>query len=256
MKKIWLVAVGVVVIMAAVFVTGCSSEGAKLTTSNGELKLSLNNQQEGIWVNGEGKVVAVPDVAILRLGIEAQGASVAEAQDQAREAMDKVMKALKDEGIAEKDIQTQYFNINRITRWDDQENKEVITGYQVTNMVTAKIRDVTKAGDVIDVVAAAGGDYTRIDSIGFTVDDPSGYQKEAREQAVADAEAKAKQLAEAAGIKLGKPLYITESSYTPGPVYRQDMVMKAEAAPAVETAISPGEQEITVNVQISYAIED
>jgi uncharacterized protein YggE len=256
MKKIWLVALGVVVILAAVAVTGCSSEGAKLTTSNGELKLSLNNQQEGIWVSGEGRVVAVPDVAILRLGIEAQGATVAESQDQAREAMDKVMKALQDEGVAEKDIQTQYFNINRISRLDNEEDKEVITGYRVTNMVTAKIRDVAKAGDVIDAVAAAGGDYTRIDSIGFTVDDTSEYYKEAREQAVSDAEAKAQQLADAAGVKLGRPLYITESSYVPGPIYRQDMIAKAEGAPAVETAISPGEMEITLNVQISYTIEE
>jgi uncharacterized protein YggE len=170
--------------------------------------------------------------------------------------MDKVMKALQDQGVAEKDIQTQYFNINKMTRWDNEGQKEVITGYQVTNMVTAKIRDVAKAGDVIDAVTAAGGDYTRIDSIGFTVDDPSEYYKEAREQAVTDAAAKAQQLAEAASVKLGKPIYITESSYVPGPIYRQDMIAKAEGAPAVETPISPGEMEITVNVQISYAIED
>ena len=255
MKKIWLVAVGVVVLLAAVAVTGCSSEGARLTTDNGRLTLSLNNQQEGIWVNGNGRVVAVPDVAVLRLGIEAQEMTVAEAQDQAREAMDRVMKALENEGVAEKDIQTQYFNINRVTRWDSQEEKEVVIGYRVTNVVTAKVRDVAKTGDVIDAVAAAGGDYTRIDSISFTLDDPSEYQKEARQQAVVDAEAKAKQLAEAAGVKLGRPLYITESSYIPGPVYRQDVMEKAEGAPAVETPISPGEMEITVNVQISYEIE-
>ena len=255
MRKVWLVAVGVVVLLTAVVVSGCGTEGARLTTDNGELKLSLNNQQEGIWVSGEGRVVAVPDVAILRLGIEAQEMTVAEAQEQAREAMDRVMKALENEGVAEKDIQTQYFNINRVTRWDSQEEKEVIIGYRVTNVVTAKVRDVAKAGDVIDAVAIAGGDYTRIDSIGFTVDDPSEYQKEAREQAVADAEAKAKQLAEAAGVKLGRPLYITESSYIPGPIYRQDMIAKAEGAPAVETPISPGEMEITLNVQISYEID-
>jgi len=255
MRKVWLVAVGVVVLLTAVVVSGCGTEGARLTTDNGELKLSLNNQQEGIWVSGEGRVVAVPDVAILRLGIEAQEVTVAEAQEQAREAMDRVMKALENEGVAEKDIQTQYFNINRVTRWDSQEEKEVIIGYRVTNVVTAKVRDVAKAGDVIDAVAIAGGDYTRIDSIGFTVDDPSEYQKEAREQAVADAEAKAKQLAEAAGVKLGRPLYITESSYIPGPIYRQDMIAKAEGAPAVETPISPGEMEITLNVQISYEID-
>ncbi len=69
-----------------------------------------------------------------------------------------------------------------------------------------------------------------------------------------DAQAKAKQLAEVAGVTLGKPTYISESSYMPGPIYRQDMVMKAEGAPPPETPISPGEMEINLNIQLAYAI--
>ena len=71
-----------------------------------------------------------------------------------------------------------------------------------------------------------------------------------------EAEGKADQLAQAAGVKLGKPTYISESSYMPGPIYRQDMVVKAAGAPAVPTPISPGEMEITMNVQLAYAILD
>jgi len=253
MKKKWLVAIGVALILVVVGLSGCSSGGTTVGGGNEGLKVNLNSQQEGIWVNGEGKVLAVPDVAILRLGIEAQEANVAEAQAQAAEAMDKVMAALKGEGVAEKDIQTQNFNIQKVTRWDDEKQQEVVIGYRVTNMVTAKIRNVAKAGAVIDAVATAGGDLTRIDSIGFTVDDPTAYYGEARQKAVADAKAKAEQLAELAGVKLGKPAYISESSYMPGPIYRQDIIEKA-AAPAVETPISPGEMEITLNVQLAYAI--
>ena len=256
MKRIWLVAIGVALILAVVGVTGCTSEGATLAGGTEPIKVNLNSQQEGIWVNGSGKVVAVPDVAILRLGIEAQEASVAEAQARAAEAMDKVMKTLTGKGVAEKDIQTQYFNIRRVTRWDNVKEQEIVIGYRVTNMVTAKIREVAKAGAVIDAVAAAGGDLTRIDSIGFTVDDPTAYYAEARQKAVADAAARAKQLAQVAGVKLGKPTYISESSYIPDPIYRQDMIAKAEGAPAVETPISPGEMEISLNVQLAYAILD
>jgi uncharacterized protein YggE len=256
MKKIWFVVIGVALILAVVAVSGCNSEGVKLNTDNGELKINLNSQQEGIWVNGTGEVLAVPDVAILSLGIEAQATSVAEAQDQAAEAMADVMEALDNEGVAEKDIQTQYFNIRQVTRWDDMKDQEIIIGYRVTNTVTAKIREVDKAGTVIDAVAAAAGDYTRINSIGFTVDEPSTYYEEARGKAVADAEAKAKQLAEASGVTLGKPAYISESSYVPSPIYRQDVMLESAAgAPAVETAISPGEMEITANVQIAYEID-
>jgi uncharacterized protein YggE len=168
--------------------------------------------------------------------------------------MDKVMASLKNGGVAAKDIQTQSFNIQKISRWDDKNQQEIVTGYMVTNMVTAKIRDVNKAGTVIDAVAAAGGDLTRIDSISFTIDNPAAFQEQARQKAVADAAAKARQLADAAGVKLGKPIYITESSYVPNTVYR-DAALKAEASSgATTTPVSAGELEVTANVQIAYAI--
>jgi uncharacterized protein YggE len=251
MKKTWLVAIGLVMVIGVVALTGCAN-GVDGTL---ELKGSFNSQQEGIWVNGEGKVTATPDTAILRVGIEAQEATVAQAQDEAAVAMKGVMDALKGEGVKEEDIQTQYFNIQKVTRWDNDKQQEVILGYRVTNVVTAKIRDIAKAGAVIDVVAVAGGDLTRIDGISFTIDDPTPYQAQARELAVADAAAKAKTLADVADIKLGKATYISESSYTPGPIYRGDMIAAAESAPKAETPISPGEMEITVNVQIAYAID-
>lgn len=241
----------IILLLAVAGLAGCTSTG---TGGSLELKGSLNNQQQGIWVNGEGKVTAVPDVAILSVGVQAQVVSVADAQSQASSAMDKVMTALKNNGVAAKDIQTQTFNIQRLTRWDNNKQQEIVTGYQVTNMVTAKIRDVNKAGVVIDAVAAAGGDLTRINSISFTIDNPATYQAQARQKAVADAAAKAKQLADAAGVKLGKPVYITESSYVPSTVYR-DVALKAEAAPATTTPVSAGEMEVTANVQIAYNID-
>ena len=257
MKKTWLVVIGVALVLAVVGLVGCSSEGGlTLSGDTSGIKLNLNSQQQGIWVNGEGKVTAVPDVAILRVGIEAQETTVAEAQDEATAAMGSVMEALKDEGVKDEDIQTQYFNIHRVTRWDNDNQREIVLGYRVTNVVTVKIRDVAKAGAVIDGVAVAGGDLTRIDSIGFTIDDPTPYYEQAREMAVADAAAKAKTLADTADVRLGKPTYISESSYTPGPIYRADMVAMAEGAPAMETPISPGEMEISTNVQIAYAIAD
>jgi uncharacterized protein YggE len=252
MDKKWMVTIGAVAILlvAVVGLAGCGSEGGVF-----ELKGNIYGQQEGIWVNGEGKVTAVPDVAILSLGVEAQASSVEDAQAQASAAMDKVMDALKDNGVADKDIQTRYFNIQKVTRWDNERSEEIILGYRVNNTVTAKIRDVENAGTVIDAVAAAGGDYTRINSIGFTVDDPAPYKEQAREKAVADAAAKARQLADAAGIKLGGPIYITESSYVPSPIYRDAGVKAEGTAPAVETPISVGEMEITTSVQIAYDID-
>jgi uncharacterized protein YggE len=247
MKNTWLLAGGVVLAMALAVVglVGC---GAGTTTTLGAI--NVNSQQEGIWVSGQGKVSAVPDTVILRLGIEAQEATVAEAQSKASEAMGKVMTALTSNGVASKDIQTQYLNISKITRWDDKNQQEVVIGYRVTNIVTAKIRDTEKAGGIIDDVVAAGGDLTRIDSISFTIEDPTTYYGQAREKAMADAKSKAEQIARLGGVTLGKPTYISESSYYPTPI-----TVRADASvPTAETPISPGEMDITITVQVVYAI--
>ena len=259
MKRNLLFAISLALVVAMVGWCGCNTDGTAL----GKLSsIQLNSQQEGIWVSGQGKVTAVPDLATLRLGIEAQEASVAEAQTQAAEAMDKVMAALIDNGVAEKDIQTQYFSIRQVTKWNRETEEETVIGYKVTNKVTAKIRDVDyesrpldyRVGIIIDAVATAGGDLTRIDSIGFSIDDPSAYYEEARGKAMADAEAKAEQLANLAGVKLGKPTYIAEGiSY---PIHPEEILIKGGMAPAPmpPTPISPGEIEITLTVRVAYAI--
>ena len=250
MRRNWLLAVGLVLVLAIVGLAGCSPG----TTTPGEIEqLNISSQQQGIWVTGQGKVTVVPDIATLRLGIEAQETSVAEAQPQASEAMDRVVTALTKNGVAKKDIQTQHFSIRRVTKWDRVKEEEVVVGYSVTNIVITKVRDIDKVGTIIDAVAEAGGDLTRIDSISFTVDDPSDYYEEAREKAMAEAKAKAKQLAELAGVTLGKPTYISEGIQVPRPISQPGVVYE-ERAMAAETPISPGEMEISLTVQVVYAI--
>lgn len=251
MNKKWLLVVGLIVGLVIVGVSGCNYNPADTASTSG-LKVNFGSQNEGIWVNGQGEVTVVPDIALLRLGVESQEASVSEAQSQAAAAMKRLTEALQDGGVDDKDIKTQRFSIQKVSRWDRDTEKEIIIGYRVSNTVLAKIRDVEKAGAIIDAATAAGGDLTRIDSISFSVDDPSEYYEEARGKAMKDAKAKAEQLAELGGVKLGKPTYITEgSSYAaPRPVFE-----KAAAAPApVETPISPGEMKISLNVQVVYAI--
>jgi uncharacterized protein YggE len=238
MRKYWLAAIGLVLVLAVVSLSGCTT-------------IDSNSQQEGIWVSGEGKATITPDIATLSVGVEAQAVTVAEAQSQAAEAMDRVMTALADSGVAEKDIQTQYFSIEQVTSWDKDTGEETVTGYRVTNMATVKVREIDKAGAIIDAVAAAGGDLTRINSIGFSVDDPSPYYDEARQEAMADARAKAEQLAELSGVELGKLTYISEwASY---PLSSRE-IYYGGAAPA-PTPISPGELELTLSVQVAYAID-
>ncbi len=249
MKKHWLLPISLALVLVIVGLVGCSPDNTVPIEIEG---LNMSNQQEGIWVSGRGVVTVTPDIAILRLGVEIQAASVAAAQSQAAEAMDDIMATLTDNGVAKKDIQTQYFSIRRVTKWDREKEEEVVTGYRVTNKVNVKIREIDKAGTIIDAVAEVGGDLTRIDSIDFSVDDPSAYYEEAREEAMADAKTKAGQLAELAGGRLGKATYISESSQATPPIYRQDVFV--EALPAAATPISPGESEVSLTVQVTYAL--
>ncbi len=259
MKRSLLLAISLALVIITVGAVGCYGdfgfpETQELPELPGSGDIILSQQNTGIWVTGEGKVSVVPDVAVLNLGVESQAETVAEAQQQAAESMEAVMAVLDEYGIAEKDIKTQYFRIYPVKRW--QNDEEILIGYRVTNMVTVKIRKVDETGVIIDAVAEAGGDNTRINSISFTVDDPTDYYEEAREMAMEDAQDKAKQLAKLAKVDLGEPTYISEVSiYIPTPYdfYRGEAA--PVPAPVPTTPISPGETDIRLTVQVVYSIE-
>jgi len=236
----WLILFLVVVL--AFGAAGCAQGGNVSVTPQ---------QQTGIWVTGQGEAMAVPDIVALRLGVEVQADTVAEAQTQASDAMGKVQQALEDNSVADKDIQTRQYSIYPITRWISGKDEQEIVGYRVTNIVVAKIRDVDEAGAIIDAVVEAGGDATRIQDISFDVDDKTPYYEQARAEAVEDASNKATQLAELADVRLGKATYISEGAvYLPVRADSYNVYPEAGGT----TPISPGELEITVQVQVIYQI--
>ena len=251
MKRILLPAGLLILIMAIMALSACDTLSGPSVPRN-----TNSSQQTGIWVSGKGEVTVTPDLAILSLGVEVQADTVSQAQSEASTAMNAVISELHKQGIDDKDIQTQYFNISTSRRWDPESGKEELTGYYVTNMVSVKIRNVDNTGAVIDAVAAAGGDYVRINNISFTVDDPSPYQEEARDKALADAQKKAEQIAETTGLKLGEPTFISESSsYSP---YNTELGIAIPVPMDISesaVSISPGETTVTVIMQVAYSIE-
>ena len=254
MRSKILLAVGVVALLVIVSLAGCSATGADAATAQ-PVSVDISNQQTGIWVNGTGKITVTPDLATLTLGVSSQTATVAEAQSNAATAMDKIMKALADNGVAKKDIQTNYFNIQQVTRYDDKTQTQVVIGYMVSNSVIAKLRDMNNVGVVIDAVVAAGGDLTRINGINFSVEKPDTYNQQVRELALQDAKAKADQIAKVTGVTLGKPTLVSENSATPVYYGQSASLASGAAAPAPTTAISAGELDISLNVQVAYAIQ-
>ena len=262
MKKAAVILAAIMVV--AVSLLGCAPapavvyQGAVPATSiaAGSGGIIVSQQSVGLWVNALGKTTGAPDVVLLTLGVESQQQTVAQAQKEAVDAMTGIMQVLKDSGIADKDIQTSQYNIQQVTRWDEKQSTYVVDGYKVTNTVTCKIRDIARAGSIIDRAAVAGGNLIRVNGINFTVDDPTPYYKIAREKAVQYAMDKAKQISQVSGTKLGRVLYISEgTNYTP--VVRENYMLKSaamDAAPPSPTPISAGELEFQVTVDMVYEI--
>lgn len=252
-RFLWIVVIALLLVMLVGLAAGCSSGGPAQTQP---VNVNVGSQQTGIWVNGEGKMTVTPDIATLTLGVSSQKGTVSEAQAEAAVAMDNVMNALTGAGVEKKDIQTRGYSIQQVTRWDDKGQTEVVLGYKVSNTVVAKLRDVDNAGGTIDAAVAAGGDNTRISGIYFSVEKPEQYNSQLRDAAMKDAQGKAQQIADLAGVNLGAPTYVSENTYAPTsyPVAYKAMDMELSAGGAA-TSISAGETEITLNVQVSYSIQ-
>ena len=237
--------------------TGSSNLSSLLTSEELARLASLGgivggSQQLGVWVNGIGTVTVAPDVGTLGFAVEARDTTVAPARARAAAAMDAVLRSLRANGVEDRDIQTRQFSIRPLTTRG--ESVPTIVGYVVTNSATAKIRDIDSIGPVIDDAAAAGGDAIRINSIGFTIDDPKPLEAQARELALNDAMAKAQQIAQVTGVTLGDPVFISESGGFPVVAQEQFRVAFADGVGA-PTPISPGESQVTVRVQMVFGIQ-
>ena len=210
------------------------------------------SDQSGLSVNGTGSVAVIPDVARLELGVEVTAKTVAQARSSAAEAMDEIMASLKANGVDEKDVQTRYFSIYPQYNYRNETAPE-ITGFAVNNQVTVTVRELDTVSDVLDDAIAAGGDFVRVNGISFTVDDPEQFLDDARKKAVENAREHAETLASAAGVSVGGVRSISESSggyYPPEPRFSMDT-----AAAGGSTAISPGEQDLTISVFVVFDID-
>ena len=170
--------------------------------------LSSSATDRTIHVTGSGSVTGEPDIATLDVGVSVERETVAEAREEAANAMTALINSLQANNVAEKDIKTENFSI--YPQYDYTDDGRVLRGYRVNNTVRAKVRDLATLSDVIDDAAGAGGDSIVINSIQFMIDDTTPLQTKARSLAVKDAEAKAQTLAKASGVRLGEPLTITE----------------------------------------------
>ena len=206
---------------------------------------------------GHGLVKSAPDMAVVTLGVVREAKTAREALSANNAAMREVIETLKGAGIAEKDIQTSNFSVqpkySRVKQSSSGEYKAPrIVGYTVSNNVTVAVKNLDALGPVLDGIVSAGSN--QVNGISFSIDEPKPLQNQARKLATADAIAKARLYAEAAGVTLGPIQTISErgSVRPPQPVLRQARTMAMEAAD--EVPIAQGEQSITMQVYITWEI--
>ncbi|WP_114966307.1 SIMPL domain-containing protein [Alkalilacustris brevis] len=211
---------------------------------------ALADSPRQISVSGEGRVMAVPDMATVQIGVSREAESAADALAAASEAARAMLDELAAAGIEPRDVQTSGLTLN--PQWDHRPSRDQgprITGYMAVNSVTVRVRDLALLGDVLEATVGSGANS--FGGLGFGVAAPESLRAQARAAAVGDAMGRARELAGAAGVMLGPVLRIEEpgsGSQPPAPMLRAEMAMDSGVP------VAPGEMEITARVNMVFGI--
>jgi uncharacterized protein len=200
-------------------------------------------------VSGEGRAFAAPDTAIVSVGVQSLGKTLARTSAEANERTQRILDALAKAGIPAKDVRTTGHEVSMERPWQDGRPGPV-TGYRVSTSAEVRVRDLRQLGPVLDQVVAAGSN--EVSGLRLVKDDPSAEQQRALSDAVARAREKAEVIARAAGVTLGEIVSVTESAPGPPVPYPVRTLGMAEArggAPVAE-----GELEFTAQVAVVFAI--
>ena len=198
-----------------------------------------------VTVTGEATVSAAPDTAMIRVGVSTQGKSAREASDANATQMTAVLAAIKDSGVAERDMQTSYLSLQ--PQYDpNRSGGSRLLGFQANNQVTIRVRDIGKLPAVLDRAIGAGAN--EMSGIEFVVSEQSKLLDKARGEAVADARRKAELYASAAGAKVGPVVAISDTGAMPPPVTLQRMSLGAPPP------VAPGEQALRLQVTVRYEL--
>jgi len=257
-EKVWKIGVFVGILLA-IFLAVLSIKAFKEIGFVGANPAQINQ----ISVDGTGDAVTVPDIATLSFSVTETAKTVSAAQAQATAKSNAALKIVQTAGIADKDIQTQSYNINPHYEYQSSvcssngicpPSRSIITGYDVSQTTQVKIRDFTKIGDLLTSIGTIG--VQNVSGISFSVDKPESTKAQARSVAIADAQSKANILAGQLGVKLVRIVSFSESggNYYPQPMYL-DMAPGVASTKAATPSISAGEQKIKSNVTIAYQIE-
>jgi len=197
-----------------------------------------------INVQGEGRANVAPDLATVSLGVTTQAPTAAQAMADNAARQTAVIDALRAQGVAPADLQTQGLSLSPMQDFSREGQPPVITGYQAQNIVTARVRDLERLGPLLDTMVAAGA--TDVQGVSFSREDAAATEDRARTEAVSEARRRAEVIANAAGMELGPLVSLTDTSMSEGP---RPLAMMARAADAeTSTPVATGELTLTAQV--------
>lgn len=245
MKSKFLILISVLVIAASLSACGPSSEQTNYP------------QVRSLYINGNGTAEISPDIAYVNIGVHTEASTAVTAVSMNNTKAQKVMDALVEFGIQNKDLRTSNFSIVSLQKTDPSTGQVIGTYYAVDNNIIVTVRDLPKMGSLLDNAIQAGANS--INNVQFDVADNTAALKEARDQAMQNAIQQAQELADAAGIKLGKVLTINYSESVPmfsGPTY-MDYGKGGGGGVRAEYAVpvNPGQLTLTATVTITYALK-
>ena len=215
----------------------------------------LSYPSRTITVVGQGSVKIKPDIARVNIGVETSATSVISATAESAVIMDALIAALKGEGVAEVDIQTSGYSVWLDRVRDPTGAAAPEPSYRVQNNVSATIRDLDRVGAILDSAIEAGANS--IGGVSFGIEDPSALESQARRKAVTNARAKAAELAQMNGLKVGPVISISEIVGAGGGYYSSNFATSSRPIGIGGAAgpITPGELELALQLQITYALE-
>lgn len=202
-------------------------------------------------ITATGKTTRVPDLATIRAGVVTQAPTAAAALSDNANRMSAVLSALKRAGIQPRDVATANVSLQPQYRYEDNK-PPVITGYQATNTVSIRFRDIAKSGAILDALVAQGAN--QIDGPNLSLDQPDAALDEARVDAVKRAQARAQLYAKAAGLSVSRILTIAEGGEIAGPPPPMP-VYRMAAAKAADTQVMPGESDVTVTITVRFLLK-
>jgi uncharacterized protein YggE len=236
------------VVLCVTLATGylASTSGHAQTLSQSTTAQQTDSTTRTVQVTGMGEVQVVPDTAVIQLGVQTEGKTAQAALSQNSTEMQAIMDALEKAKVSSDNIQTQTVRLSPRYESNNSTNSRTLVGFTASNIVEVRTTDLSSLGTLLDQAVKAGANT--IENISFEVNNSEKLSDQARQAAVENARHKAEQLAKLTDATLGPVLKIQETSSPPTPIVQQ------VAAPAAAVPISPGSQNISVEVQVTWTL--